>query len=206
MIQKAITKNSLLLGIFALVVSTSLAITEISTHNLRRDSERQVKSQALEQIIPNEKRNNILLDDRIITNDSDLLHLQNEGYIHIARKDNQITAFILPTRAPDGYGGAIELIVGIYLDGTLAGVRIIKHQETPGLGDKIDLKKTKWILSFNNKSLENTQAEKWAVKKDKGIFDQFTGATITPRAIVNAIYKSLKFYKKYKKLLIEQAK
>ena len=95
----------------------------------------------------------------------------------------------------------IKVITGVNVDGTVAGVRILAHNETPGLGDKVDLKKSDWVLGFNGKSLQNPKPEQWKVKKDRGVFDQFTGATITPRAVTQAVYNSLEYYQANKKAL-----
>lgn len=206
MMKEAITKNSLLLAAFALFVAAGLAATEINTRAAREASLRAVKSKALEAIVPAAEHDNILLDDSIPVNDTEFLKLKNEMTIHIARMNGQITAFIFPVRATDGYGGAIDSIVGIRTDGTLAGARVITHAETPGLGDKIELKKSPWILAFNGKSLDNLTEKEWAVKKDKGVFDQFTGATITPRAVVSSIHNTLKYFQANKTELFEKAK
>ena len=100
---------------------------------------------------------------------------------------------IIPATAHDGYTGDIDLIVGVNVDGTIAGVRVLNHRETPGLGDKVDLRKSDWVLDFSGRSLSDPTANLWAVKKDKGVFDQFTGATITPRAVVAVILRTLQF-------------
>ena len=107
------------------------------------------------------------------------------------RKQNQPVAAIFTATTPDGYSGNIRLVVGINADQTLAGVRVLTHKETPGLGDWIDAEKSDWILSFSGKSLQNPKDTGWAVKKEGGEFDQFTGATITPRAVVVAVKKVL---------------
>ena len=101
-----------------------------------------------------------------------------EGFI--AKQDNQAIAVFFPVKATEGYTGPISLVIGVKTNGELAGVRVLQHQETPGLGDQIELKKSDWVLSFNGLSLNNPQATGWKVKKDGGQFDQFTGATITP--------------------------
>lgn len=206
MIKQAMTKNSLLLGGFALLVAAGLAGTDMATEERRKQSIRKVQSQALEEIITADKRDNVLLDDVVSINDSsDFLKLKDAKNIHVARKDGKVVAFIIPTRAPDGYSGAIDSIVGVYLDGTIAGVRIIKHQETPGLGDKVELKKSPWVLDFNGKSQHVPSTDEWKVKKDKGIFDQFTGATITPRAVVKSIHSALLFFQQHKTELLTKA-
>jgi electron transport complex protein RnfG len=205
MISQAITKNSILLGVFAIAVAASLAGTELMTRELREESIRKVQSQALEEIVPADRHDNILLDDILAVNDKEYLKLKEPKNIHVARKEGKVVAFIFPVRAPDGYSGAVDSIVGINLDGTLAGVRIIQHKETPGLGDKVELKKSNWVLSFAGKSLLNPSSAQWKVKKDKGIFDQFTGATITPRAVVNSVHNALIYFDKHKEELLQQA-
>jgi len=111
----------------------------------------------------------------------------------VARNNGKTIALIIPATAHDGYSGDISMIVGVNRDGTVAGVRILKHKETPGLGDKIDVKKNQWILNFDGKSLTVPVIEDWKVKKDGGAFDQFAGATITPRAVVGQIKRVLEF-------------
>lgn len=101
--------------------------------------------------------------------------------VYRARKSGQPVALFATPVAPDGYSGPIQLLVGVYADGTLAGVRVLAHKETPGLGDAIDEKRAPWIFGFAGKSLSNPGLDGWRVKKDGGSFDQFTGATITPR-------------------------
>ena len=105
-------------------------------------------------------------------------------------------AVIFNSIAPDGYSGRIHLLVGIYVDGSVAGVRVVKHAETPGLGDAIEVRKSPWIRGFDGKSLQNPQLEGWAVTRDGGEFDQLTGATITPRAVVNAVRDTLLYYRR----------
>ena len=112
-------------------------------------------------------------------------------------------AFILPGVAPDGYSGNIALIVGVDIAGNISGVRVTAHKETPGLGDKIDLKKHDWILGFNGLSLGNPPAGQWAVRKDGGQFDAFTGATITPRAVVGQIARMLEYFMSHREQLID---
>ena len=116
-----------------------------------------------------------------------------------ARYHQQPVAVIFNTIAVDGYNGAIHLLVAIRYDHeTLLGVRVIKHKETPGLGDGIDDKKSHWIHQFDQQSLTQTPLSKWRVKKDGGDFDQLTGATITPRAIIKAVKRCLVYFKQNK--------
>ena len=115
--------------------------------------------------------------------------------VYRARKAGQPVALVISPIAPDGYNGSIKLLVGINSDGTLSGVRVVGHRETPGLGDAIDESRSGWIHIFDNKSLGNPLPERWKVKKDGGDFDQLTGATITPRAVVKAVRQALLYYR-----------
>jgi electron transport complex protein RnfG len=121
-------------------------------------------------------------------------------------QDETPVASIFTVNAPDGYSGNIELIVGIYADQSLAGVRVINHNETPGLGDKIEKQKSDWILQFKGLSLTKVEAENWRVKKDGGTFDAFTGATITPRAVLKAIANALQYFKNNQQIIFTSSK
>lgn len=110
--------------------------------------------------------------------------------LYVARKQGQPIGAALETTAPDGYSGAIQLLVGADFSGNVFGSRVIEHHETPGLGDKIELRISNWITFFSGKKIDGPDDTRWAVKKDGGMFDQFTGATITPRAVVNAVRRT----------------
>ena len=124
--------------------------------------------------------------------------------VYRARKQGKPVALALTTFAPDGYNGTIKILVGINYNGSLAGIRIVSHHETPGLGDAIETDRSNWVYQFNNKSLVNPTPKKWGVKRDGGVFDQFTGATITPRAVVKAVYRSLLYYQANRKMLFSK--
>ena len=134
------------------------------------------------QVIPKDYFNNNLLESAVIPQDKNLLGIQK---IYFAKKDGNISAYAYETTAPDGYSGDIRLLVGLDPKGEVLGVRVIEHHETPGLGDKIERRISNWILGFTNQSINEHNLSEWAVKKDGGKFDQFSGATITPRAVVN---------------------
>ncbi len=192
---KSIGKNSIMLGIFAMVTTALLALTAEFTKERIAQAEREAQQKALFEILPRTSHDNDLLTE-VIQVPADAwasLGLKSGGDIHVARRADNAVALIVPAVAPDGYSGDIRMLIGINADGTIAGIRIIDHHETPGLGDKIDLNKSSWILSFNEKSLQSPESSKWKVKKDGGDFDQFAGATITPRAVVNQVRKVLEF-------------
>jgi electron transport complex protein RnfG len=147
-------------------------------------------------ISPDQYDNDLLSDNRNMTNEA-LSGTKEAVTLYRARKNGHPVAVVLTAVAPDGYNGNIRLLIGIRYEGTLAGVRVVSHQETPGLSDIIDLRKSKWLLGFNGRSLNNPPEEKWKVRKDGGVFDHLTGATITPRAVVKAVKNALRFYREF---------
>jgi electron transport complex protein RnfG len=206
MLGKSISFNSIALGLFALITAALLATTHVNTKDRIAEAKREVAKRALLEIVPLERHSNDLLVDTL---DIPAVYWTTlgikDGQVNIARKGNELVAVIVPSVAPDGYSGEIQMMVGINVDGTVAGVRVVSHRETPGLGDKVDIKKNNWILGFNGKSLTNPKPVGWKVKKDKGTFDQFTGATITPRAVVQQVLKTLQYYKEDRARLLKAA-
>ncbi len=198
MLGRSISSNSLFLGLFALITAAILAGTQLGTAERINKAERDAAQKALFEVVPEDRHNNdMLVDIQPIAKEYwAQLGLKTGGNIHIARYNGKAIAAIIPAVAPDGYSGDIKMIAGINADGTIAGIRVLQHNETPGLGDNVDLKKSNWILQFNGKSLVNPIANVWAVKKDGGEFDQFTGATITPRAVVGQTKRILDFFAK----------
>lgn len=203
MISQSVSRNSIILGIFA-VITTGLVVL---TANLTRDSIAQAVEATLKkslfEVMPRERLDNDLLNDQISLPADKLLGTKVAKTAYVASHSGEPSGIILQAIAPEGYGGSINLLVGIDADGAITGVRVIPpHSETPGLGDAIELQKSRWILSFNGKSLANTPEPRWRVKKDGGEFDSFTGATITPRAVVDAVYKALQYFDANKAALL----
>lgn len=205
MLGKSISKNTLILTAFALVTAGALALTNLGTRERIAEAERAAQQRALYEIIPLSQHDNDLLTDTIPVPSKHwaLLGADANSKIHRARHNGEISALIVPAVAHDGYSGDIDMIVGVNRDGTIAGVRVLAHKETPGLGDKIELKKNQWILAFNGKSLQVPVIEEWKVRKDGGMFDQFAGATITPRAVVGQVKRVLEFVTANHQVLFE---
>ena len=200
-ISRSMLKNALVLGLFAIGTVGSVALLQQGTATRIAAAEREAQVRALAEILPSGSYDNHLLDNRIELNAPELGHRSPQS-AYLALKGGQPSALILPVTAPDGYSGAIHLLVGIFADGRLAGVRVLGHRETPGLGDKIELAKSDWIRSFEGKSLSDPNEDGWAVKKDRGDFDQFAGATITPRAVVKAVHGALRYFDKHRAQLL----
>lgn len=162
-------------------------------------NERAFEMRQIRELLNETEYNNDVFDDLIYVdrNNPDVTLLGSsteQPYICRARLNNQARAAVLQVTANDGYSGPIKLLVGIHADGRLAGVRVASHRETPGLGDKIEKKNTDWILQFDGKSLSDPDEDGWAVAKDGGDFDQITGATVSPRAVVSAVKNALLFF------------
>ena len=155
----------------------------------------------LNTIIAPERYNNEIYSECIKVNSLQYLGTKDDQMAYLAKKDGAPIAAAISTVAPDGYNGNIHLLVAINIDGSISGVRTLKHQETPGLGDKIEIRKNSWITSFKGKILQGEEDPLWKVKKDGGVFDQFTGATITPRAVVKAVKNTSIFFERNKQEL-----
>lgn len=199
----SVVRNSIILGVFAMVTVGLIAFTQQGTAGRIAESQRQAQMSALTEILPHAEHDNDLLEDTFLVDDQKYLHLPRPAQAYRGRENGEVAAVILPVVAPDGYSGRIDLLVGIRANGEVAGVRVLSHRETPGLGDKIERAKSDWILTFNGKSLSMPVPENWAVKKDGGTFDSFTGATITPRAVVNAVYSALQYFEENRAQLLQ---
>ncbi len=180
--------------LFASLGAALVGLAFTQTEDIIKYNEKLTLLRKLNNIIPAESYDNNLLLDTISIKPSSLLSTKEESLAYRARKNNQNVAVVFSSIAPNGYNGPIYLLVGVKADGTLAGVRVVKHRETPGLGDVVDISHSNWLLGFDDRSLSNPKNKGWNVKRDGGVFDQFTGATITPRAVVKAIYNALLYF------------
>jgi len=187
---------------FALIASVLLGVTNCSTEGTIQRRLDEDLNKSLEEVVPAALYDNDMLQDTLTIPSAEYNIGTNETTVYIAKKSGQVSAVCFKFTAPDGYSGAINMIMGIDRDGNILGVRVLSHKETPGLGDKIEVAKSDWILKFVGRSLDNLAPAKWAVKKDGGEFDQFAGATITPRKSVQAIYRGLQLFKAHQDQLI----
>jgi electron transport complex protein RnfG len=209
-LRQSIQKHSGILGAFALIVALALGLVNAATRDRITEQQQMAEREALQAVFPELLHDNDLLDNAFSIDPADSvftgvekLGLQNTRSAYRGLNDGQVTGVILPLTVPDGYSGAINLLVGISREAQITGVRVVSHRETPGLGDKIDLRISPWILDFDGKSLENPAESRWQVRKDGGDFDQFVGATITPRAVVGGVSRALEFFRDNREALIE---
>ncbi|MDP6166318.1 MAG: electron transport complex subunit RsxG [Gammaproteobacteria bacterium] len=194
-----IRNNALNLGLIAILAAAALAAVYVATKPSIIANQRAAQLAALTQVMPTEYFDEELLKHPITLPAPEQLNLEPATIAYAAMLKGQLNGWVLPVISLDGYSGRIHMLVGIDIHGQVTGVRITSHKETPGLGDKVDYQKSTWVDGFIGSSLSS---HRWAVKKDQGDFDQFTGATITPRAVVQAVQSSLIYYKQYQDELL----
>ncbi len=193
--------TTVILLLFAVAGTALVSYTFDNTRERIAANERATLLRKLHRLVRPEQHDNVLLDDAIAVVDETLLGTDKPVMVYRALKDGKPVALVIAAIAPDGYSGSIKLLVGINVDGTLSGVRAVAHRETPGLGDAIEEQRSDWVQQFNGASLENPPLDRWKVRKDGGDFDQLTGATITPRAVVQAVRNALLYYRQYQETL-----
>ena len=189
--------QGLLLGGVALLTSTVLALASRATEDEISKAEAWDLKQSLAIVLPGQYDNDITKDTIVLTG--------SEGKVTVyrARHAGRVDAVVYRVIG-HGYAGEVVCVMGVSREGKITGVRVLKHAETPGLGDKIEPAKSQWIFAFDGKSLSDPPADKWAVKKDGGVFDQFAGATITPRGVVRAVKGGLEFFQKERQMLLDE--
>ena len=198
-----VIRSSFLLGTIALLGTALLAGVNGLTHERILEQEKRRALQQLNEIVAVDSYNNDLLADVIEIQDESFFRHPAPVTVYRARVDGLPVAVIMMVTAPDGYNGDIRILAGIDASGSVLGARVIAHRETPGLGDPIEIEKSDWILAFSKKSLRNPETGGWAVKRDGGHFDQFTGATISPRAVVKTMHDTLLYFAANKQLLFD---
>ncbi|MBE0368944.1 electron transport complex subunit RsxG [Pseudoalteromonas sp. MMG013] len=186
MIVQSMYKNGAILTAFALITTGSVALVQTLTAERINEQEQQHLMGLLGQVLPHNEYDNVLYKDCVLSNAPELG--PNGPYtLYRAYKNDAPSAVLVRHTTPHGYSGNIDVLSAIHADGRISGVRVTRHEETPGLGDKVELAKSDWITTFNGMVIESQTDPRFAVKKDAGQFDQFTGATITPRAVVSSV-------------------
>ena len=200
--RSALRAAAVLIAVVALITAL-LSLLANQTRDRIAANQQFALTQAIAALLPPGSYDNDILEDRIAVRAPDLLGSNQPVSIFRARKSGQPVAVLINAIAPDGYRGPIELLIAINHDGALYGVQVLDHDETPGLGDAFENREADWLTDFRGRSLDNPPQARWTVRKDGGDFDAFTGATITPRAIVKAVRKSLEFYRTRRQQLFE---
>jgi Na+-translocating ferredoxin:NAD+ oxidoreductase subunit G len=201
-LPQAALKNALRTGAilfaFALIGTAMLAFTHDRTEPVITRGQLEAKRALINQVLPAARYDNDLLASQQSVPPDDLLGTRKPSALWLARRGGEFSGVVLEAVAPDGYSGDIALLIGIDASGTVTGVRVTAHHETPGLGDYIDRAKSAWIEQFAGRSLAKPEPKHWKVAKDGGIFDARAGATITPRAVVKAIRSALDYFARHR--------
>jgi electron transport complex protein RnfG len=200
-INTAISKNTKILALFAIACTAVVGLVSELTKDKIKTQEQQQLLKTLHSIIEPSRYDNDIANDCIMLSAPELGSKKAQT-AYIARKAGKIVAVAMTSTAPRGYNGNIDFIMAVNNDGSVSGVRVLKHQETPGLGDKVEVRKSNWITNFTGKRVLSENDGRWAVKKDNGMFDQFTGATITPRAVVKGVKSTLNYFTKNRASLL----
>lgn len=197
-------RPALTLAIVAAVLTAAVALVASVTRERIAANEQAWIRQRLDALVAPDMHDNDLLADSITVTAPDLLGSSQPVRIYRARSGGAPVAAVIRPVAPDGYRGPIELLVAIRQDGRLIGVQVIRHEETPGLGDAFESRDIHWLDHFRGRSLTDPPPQRWTVRRDGGDFDAFTGATITPRAIIKAVRNALAYYQRNSKRIFEQ--
>lgn len=198
-----VLRSGILLALIAFMGTAVLVFVHEKTRDRIALQEQRRVLEQLNEIVPQSSYDNALQTDRIKIEDPAFFKGGGPVTVYRARRGARPVAVIMRVTAPDGYNGDIHLLVGVDASGTVLGVRVTEHRETPGLGDLIEIKKSRWITHFKGTSLAHPRGRGWAVKRDGGDFDQFTGATISPRAVVKAVHHALEYFRAHRRMLFE---
>lgn len=197
-IARSTLQTAVNLVFFAIIGTAILSATYYLTRDTIAATVEAAKLRLVSQLLPPTSYDNDIMQDIHTVAADDLLGTDEATQAHIARRDGQPVAVVLEAVAPDGYSGKIALIMAIHPDGSLGGVRVVNHNETPGLGDYIDIAKNDWIKTFDGRSRSLFKDELWKVRKDGGMFEHMTGATITPRAVIKAVNRALRYFEAHR--------
>lgn len=204
MTPRIVLRSGWLLGIFGAIVIVLVSLAYQGTRAPIERSEYQALLKALNSVVPEKQYDNDLVNNSYPLKATEELGLKKDALLYRGRIGDKLTAVAFPVVAPDGYNGPINMLMAVNLHGEILGVRVTSHNETPGLGDRIESRRSNWVDQFRGASLEKPEPKRWAVKKDGGVFDQFTGATITPRIIVKAVHRAMLYVKSHPEVFFNE--
>ena len=191
-------RTAAILFVFVVLFTGLLSAAYLWTKPAIEASAAEEKMKLVDEVLPRAEYDNALLSDTLTLPPTPQLGLDEPSTLYRARKGGKPVALVFEAVAPDGYAGKIRLLIALRADGTVAGVRVTQHKETPGLGDYIEVRKDKnrarpWITQFAGMALAQVADSEWKLKKDGGRIDYYAGATVTPRAVSKAIVKAVKW-------------
>jgi electron transport complex protein RnfG len=204
LLLKSVRKNAFILAVFAIASTALVSIVHQLTKNKIESEVQRVVNQRLNKLVDSNLYDNSPINDCILIKDYSKKNQTSIHKVHLMKKNNLPMAMVFTSTAHDGYSGNIDLLIALSNDNRLLGIEILSHRETPGLGDKIESNKSNWLQQFKSISLADMNEKNWRVKKDGVDFDTLTGATITPRAIINATYDTSRYFSGHKQELFNK--
>ena len=194
-------RNGLILAAFALIAIVLVMFAQWLTKDRIDEQQRNQLMETLNVLVPPAQHDNDLYADCRLVIAPDALGIDLPQPVYRSRLNGVDNALVLRTTAPDGYSGNIHMLVAVNMEGIIQGVRVLSHRETPGLGDKIEIRRDDWILSFDGERVREENDPRWEVRRHGGMFDAFAGATITSRAVVNAVERSVRYANQHRDAL-----
>ena len=192
--RQGILVSGMTLTLIAAICTVLVAATYQFTVERIADNQRAFLEQSLEPALSGVFYDNSVIESKLIIPVPHRLPGSDAAVVYRAYAEDRPAAALFVVTARDGYAGPIRLLIGISADGVVTGVRVLEHRETPGLGDRIDSSRSDWVLQFAGRSMINPNIDGWAIKRDGGQFDQLTGASVTPRAVIKAITATLVYF------------
>jgi len=199
--ENEITRYTVITATFALIIGAAIVTTHALTRDRIRTNEMQLQQARLAELLDGIAHNNDP-HRQMISVQHPLLGKEPQS-LFVAQQNGKTEAIIIGASTESGYNGTIELMLAVRTDGSVNGIRITRHRETPGLGDAIELSKSDWSGHFTGRSLNSPKLTRWLVRHDGGDFDQITGATITSRAVVEAVRKGLQYYRQNRETFVK---
>jgi electron transport complex protein RnfG len=197
MSDQSIIKTGLTLAVMAAICTALVALTFQATRERIAANEKALLEQSLQPALAGTFYDSGVSESRLVLPPPHGLPGNDPAVIYRVFAAGKPVAALFAVTARDGFSGPIRILVGIGVDGTVTGVRILQHRETPGLGDKIESARSDWVFQFDGRSMGNPVATGWAIGIDGGEFDQLTGASVTPRAIIKAIRDTLNYFESH---------
>ena len=194
MSEQSVARTGLTLALIAAICTALVATTYQLTEQRILDNEKALLEQSLQPALAGVFYDTNVSESRLLLSPPHGLPGKDRAVIYRVYAEGKPVAALFAVTAPDGYSGPIRILVGVEYDGTVSGVRILQHRETPGLGDRIESKRSDWVYQFDGRSLGDPAVTDWAIEEDGGVFDQLTGASITPRAVIKAIRDTLIYF------------
>ncbi len=193
-----VIKSGMTLALIGAICTAMVATTYVLTHDRIAANERSWLEKSLEPALGGILFDGGVSDSMLVLQAPHGLPGSDDALIYRVYADARPLAALFAVTARDGYAGAIRILLGIEYDGTLTGVRILQHRETPGLGDRIESSRSDWVFQFDGRALGDPDVDAWAIKRDGGQFDQLSGASITPRAVMTAIRETLIYFEAHR--------